>query len=927
MGLTSVLFGQTGTIRGKVIDGDFGDGLIGATVVVSGTTNGSVTDIEGSFSIGNLPTGSYDLEASFVGYEMKKITGVEVITGEISVINITLGGTTEELEEVVITAEALRNSEAGVLTAQKKALQVVDGMGAEQFARGGDNNAASAIKRITGVSVEGGKYVYVRGLGDRYSKTNLNGADIPGLDPNRNTVQMDLFPANLIDNIMVYKTFSPNLPGDFTGGFVNVETKDFPDRFTLQFSNSFSFNTQANFNDEFLSTQGGSTDYLGMDDGSRDIPEVILNNAVPVNGGANDSERALLNQMGNSFGLMQMAPFQNSRFLNQSHSLSIGNQKVLFGKSFGFIGGLSYNRGYSHYSNGSTGRYSLPGVGSTSLNTELSLNDTRSAESVLWGAFANLSLKLTDNNKLSFNMMRNQSSDNIARSQSGSKPLDDPELNYETRAIMYVERSITSAQLKGEHFLGGAGRATLDWISSYTVSSQEEPDLKFFTFGTRERIGGGTIYQIQPSIGQLPSRYYRDMTESHFDNKVNFSLPIGEEDKAGSIKAGLSYVIKDRGFREFQYRYNSNPTPPDYFNGDINAYVSSQLATSDNPRGTYIFDAFDDGNNYDADQTIAAAYGMIEKNIGEKLRLVAGARVETTELEIISFDEDDEPGSLDNVDVLPALSFTYALNDNMNVKGGYSKTLARPTFRELAPYTSFDFIGDYLLAGNTQLERTSISNLDIRWEYYSRPGELFAFSTFYKDFTNPIEKTFNVNAANGNELTWRNTPRARILGIEAEFRKRLDFIIQSLQNFTIGANFTYVKSEVDIDQAELGIIRAFDPDAPATRQMFGQSPYIVNTFISYDNFEGFTSNLTFYVNGDRLSVVTAGGAPNVIEKARPTLNFNLSKRVGKFDLKFSANNLLNPEFKFVQDFLGEDNIFQNSTMGQTFKLGFSYRVD
>ncbi|MDH5379746.1 MAG: carboxypeptidase-like regulatory domain-containing protein [Cyclobacteriaceae bacterium] len=919
-------YSQNGTIRGKVIDNEFGDELIGATVVISGTTIGSVTDLEGAFTIANLSPSIYSLEVSYVGYETKKITGISVEPEEITIIDIRLGGDVEELEEIVVMAEALKSSESGVLTAQKKSLQVVDGMGVEQFSRGGDSDAGSAIKRITGISVEGGKYVYVRGLGDRYSKTSLNGADIPGLDPNRNTVQMDLFPTNLIDNIMVYKTFSPELPGDFTGGYVNVETKDFPDKFNLQYSVKMGVNPQANLNSSFLTHSGGKLDIFGINDGTRDIPSLISSNTIPNNGGTTPEEVSLLNQMGNSFSLMEMQPGQKMKSLNQSHAWSLGNQRTLFGKPFGYITGVSYSLSYENFDNGKTGRFTMPGQGSQSLITQLDLNDHKSTESVLWGAFANFSSKLSTTDKISLTLMRNQSSDKTSRVQAGKKPEDDPDLNYETRALMFQERSISSAQLKGEHVLVNLGGSKLKWISSYTLAGQNEPDLRFFTYGSRT-FGDQTYYSIEPSIGQLPTRYFREMNESHFDNKLHFTLPLGENGTQGKIKAGAAYVVKNRHFRENQYRYSSKPTPPDFFTGDPNKYISADLLGTDSPYGTFIMDAYDASNNYDGSQYISSGYAMIEKNVGEKIRIVAGGRLESTRLSIESFDANDKAGKLNATNFLPSISGSYSLRKDMNLKWGFSKTLARPTFREMAPFASFDFIGDYLLVGNPGLKQTEINNLDIRWENYIRQGEILAIGAFYKDFTNPIEKTFNVAAANGNELTWRNTPHAVLYGIEAEFRKRLDFISPQLFRYTVGSNVTYLKSLVDIDASELSIIRAFDPNASSKREMFGQSPYVVNSFISYDDFDNLSINATYYINGDRLSVVTSGGTPNVIENARGILNVNMTKTVGKFALKFSANNLLNPAYNYTQTFLEKAYVFQNYKVGRTFTLGFNYKID
>ncbi|MDH5598270.1 MAG: TonB-dependent receptor, partial [Cyclobacteriaceae bacterium] len=816
------IYAQSGTITGRVIDDEYQEDLIGATVVIAGTTTGSVTDMEGRYSIPNLKPGLYNLEVSYVGFESKLIPDVEVKNEEPTILDIVLGSGAQELEEVLVMATVVRSSEAGMLNVQKNSLQVMDGMGAEQFSRNGDSDLASAVKRITGVSVEGGKYVYVRGLGDRYSKTALNGADIPGLDPNRNTVQMDLFPSNLIENILVYKTFSPDLPGDFSGGYVNIETKDLPDAFSLQFSTSLGYNTNATLNSGFLTYGGGKTDWLGMDDGTRALPAIIRENTVPQLTGDKD----LLYAMGDSFLKKEMDPSRQKAGFNNSHSLSFGNQHMLGNIPLGYTAGITYNRSYEYYGDGETNRQTLPGIGSTRLLTQLSLNDEMGKESVLWGVFANMSLQFSDRNKIKLGVMRNQSSDKVARSQQGFKPEDDPDLNFLTRGLGFTERSLNSAQLQGDHQISSMHNLKINWISSYTLSAQEEPDLRYFTFGYRE-FSGNRIYEIEPSIGQLPTRYFRDMNESHFDNKIHFTLPLNE---SGELKFGGSYVTKNREFRENQYRYGSNPNPPSFFNGNPNDYISVNLLSTDVTEGTYIVDAFELGNNYDAEQSVFGSYIMANQKFFDKLSVVGGLRLESTDLSIKSFDPTHGTGTLQEMSLLPSLNITYGISEESNFRVGYSRTLARPTFRELAPFASFDFIGDNLLVGNSNLISSSIQNLDLRWEKYMNHGEMVAVSMFYKNFTNPIEKTFNAAAPNQNELTWRNTSKGILYGMEAEVRKRLDFIATPLQSFTLGANLTYVFSRVDIDEEELMIIRASNPEAKDTRAMFGQSPYIINTF-------------------------------------------------------------------------------------------------
>ena len=312
-----------------------------------------------------------------------------------------------------------------MLAMQKKSATVMDVMGGKQMSRTGDPDAASAVKRVTGVSLEGGKYVYVRGLSDRYSKTLLNGAEIPGLDPNRNSVQLDLFPTNVIENMSVPKSFSPDLPASFTGGLINIETKDFPEKYTFQFSTSQGFNTQANFNSNFLGYSGGNTDFLGMDDGTRAIPQQVQDNGVPFRSG----DRAELSKATSAFS-NNWAPRATPSRQNESYSVSIGNQKKVGGRVLGFNVGATYRRNYSFYENGTTERYTLTGLYDDNyrLNTQREFTDSRGDLNVVWGVLGNLSYKISDKSKIGLTLLRNQNGISSARYQNGQNQSDAEDL-------------------------------------------------------------------------------------------------------------------------------------------------------------------------------------------------------------------------------------------------------------------------------------------------------------------------------------------------------------------------------------------------------------------------------------------------------------------------------------------------------------------
>ena len=442
--LVNSVFAQ-GNIEGKVTSADNGETLIGATVLIKGTTTGALVDFDGNYFIPNVSAGTHTIICSYISFQADTIN-INVKDGETVSHNFVLGTSSMAIEMFTIEAKADRKNEEFLLQVKKKSVGLMEVIGAKEIAKRGDNDAASAAKRVTGLTIEGGKYVYVRGLSDRYSKTTLNKAEIPGLDPNRNAVQLDLFPTSMIENMKVIKTFTPDLPGSFTGGLVDITTKDFPDHFTLQFSSSLGYNTASSLQSGFLTYNGGGKDNLGFDDGTRSDP--AFNTELPALFTNNEG----LEKIGKTLN-KEMSPREETSFLNQRYSFSVGNLKKLFKKDLGFIVGVSYNKNYEQRDDDAfTNRYTLTGKVSevNELNPDRTLKDVKSQESVLWGAFANVSYQLADNHKLGFTFLRNQNGVSNTSFQQGEIPEDQPGLFLQTRALEYTQSALTSYQGKGD---------------------------------------------------------------------------------------------------------------------------------------------------------------------------------------------------------------------------------------------------------------------------------------------------------------------------------------------------------------------------------------------------------------------------------------------------------------------------------------------
>lgn len=981
-------------IRGKVTDGESGEVLLGATVRMlqeGQMKGGAYTDLEGSYSINAPAPGDYKLIISYVSY-INDTLDVTAVADQV-VFNETLLFQTMQVREdlqVTIVAKRSQASEVTLYNTKRNSINAIDGITLDLVKRTGDPDVAAAMQRVPGVTVEGGKYIYVRGLGDRYSKTTLNGAQIPGLDPNRNTVQMDIFPSNLIDNILVYKNFTPDLPGDFSGGLVDVRTKDFPDKFLFNASASWGVNTQANFQDNFLTYETGDTDWLGFDDGTRELPGIIdeftgfdlgtvspgfddNSPGLPLKsemlqlilglGSADEGEAAAIQNTVDRYDAAARA-FRTAMFLrteeratlNQSYQISVGNQFRLFRKPLGFILGLSYRNSYNHYDGGITNRYSNtsnalsnPPTITPTLNLEQGGSDAASGQNVLWGGLLKVSYKPSANHKFGVNLMQNQNGESVTRLLNGPRPKDSFSWIFTNQVLGYTERSLRSIQVQGDHRFG---KLKADWIYSNTRSQQDEPDLRFLAFHEDVEDDGSSVFDIDIAAYTRPARFYRELDETNEDLKVNFELPLKQwQGLEGKIKFGGAYTTKDREFTEVLYEYflNRSLVRRDFgLTGDLSAifqdsvlrydavplFPGSSFFTED--AGHVLQDNSNEENQYTGDQSVLGVYAMIELPLSEKLRFVGGIRYEDTDSETISQDTTLEIGILDNQDWLPSANLIYALRENMNLRLGYSRTLARPTFREFAPFASFDFIGDFILNGNPGLDRTLIDNYDVRFEWFPDFNEIISISAFYKDFTNPIEKVILPTGGSDIQLQFRNVPKAEALGLEFEFKKNLGFLGEFFQNFQVGGNVSLIRSRVDRDSAEFIRVESGFTDPEERRQLFGQSPYAINAELAYiDRVKGWEGSLSINVFGERISAV-GGNFPDVKEQPRPLLNFSLAKQFGRFKVRLRANNLLNPKFEQTQLYeqtlldgtkISDEYIYQSYRVGSSFSVGVSYSLD
>ncbi|MEM6396014.1 MAG: TonB-dependent receptor [Bacteroidota bacterium] len=969
------LFGQQGAISGTILDTD-GFPLIGANVVVEGTGTGGSADFDGKYTF-KIQTGTYTLIASYLGFADKRLV-VTVEPNETVILDIIMEeGGAVDINEVLVVESRINNSENAVLAIRRGSDKVQDLISSQELSRLGAGNAAAALTKVTGTTVVDGKYVYVRGLGDRYSATTLNGLRLIGTDPYLNGANLSLIPSSIVENIAASKTFTPDLPGDFTGGSVNINLKSLPERFTYGVSVTTSYNQQANFRNDFLSFDAGDGAKFGFNDGTLDRPEIltsrgsdILFTDVARQAERDDDLANLVDDVANSFPTRFSTPEPTSSGLDYSISANVGTQ-LEFGKTrVGLFATGSFSKSYFQYNNGTTANWELS-PGEDVLFELFDFVDNRSVESPELNGMVGLTVKPGNNNKISFYSILSRQTDIEGRDLQGSVGENGigGDSFFKSQVSWFRARQMANHVLSGEHRIGGSGDKRglkLDWAFNLVDTKQEEPDIQFFAYIF------DNIFQINRSIILGPQRFYRNLEDDFYQGKIDLTIPILQSSsRSSSIKVGGFYSRKDREFEELAYEYqqrrgttlNDAMADPSVFFGEDNlGLIGVNEANGRNIIGQYIVDVsnlsnsyvgglrdiptLEDGETLDpilagappGGTVISAAYAMTTLELSDRFKAILGARLETTDMFVASrralqnasdsMEVFEETASIDEANILPALNLVYQVTPNSNLRFGYSTTLARPSIREIAPFGSFGFIGDPITFGNPQLNITTIDNFDLRFEHFpeDRSGEVIAVSAFYKDFTDPIVRTFRLGG-DVQQFTWTNSESANLFGIELELRKRLDFISPLLSNFTFNSNFAYIQSEQTIDSLEFVFIQSIDSTRSNTREFSGQSDFVANFNLTYSLQEvGFEATVAYNYFSDRLFSIGSIGAPDIFERGRATLDFLVSQEIGHLKLSFRARNLINPNFETFSEFEGETYLFNSFQRGRNFSVGISYQL-
>jgi TonB-dependent receptor len=913
------VFAQKGTVQGLLTDKEMNnEPLPFANVMIKGTTIGTTTDENGKYEL-SVDAGSYILVMSFLGYETIE-TPIQIKANQTITVNKTLSaGQGMLLQDVVVETVRRKNTEAAIMLEVKEAKQVVSAISAEQMQKGTDSNAAQVVQRVPGVTIIEGRFVMVRGLSERYNNVLINNAVAPSTEVDKRTFSFDLIPTSSLDKIVIYKTGSADLPGDFSGGIIKLTTSDNISDFT-RVGVSFGYRNNTTFKD-YNQSEGSPTDFLGFDNGFRALPsgfptaeQMDFNPQVGVDAA---------NSLQNNFN-----PRTRTAFLDNGVGFSMGRNIALKNnKRLMTVNSLSYSNSFQTYDR-QFNRYFELNEGQNRPQNWFNFIDDYNENEARMTVLSNWILRLNDNNVLKFKNVFNQIGENQTTLRNGldfQQQLGNDVKNY---MLGYRSRSIYSGQLEGEHKLND--NQELTWVAGANYVAENEPDLRRFrTFRPTGAPESDPFEIIEASSSNLfdTGRYFGQLNEIAFNNGANYTYSIKRvknDEELADIKLKTGYYIDYRN-RDFNARYVTYRLGNNISSDRRNELKQLPLNLVFAPQNVNVVDGWGmregtrEIDSYSANNLLTAGYLMAELPLG-KFDITTGVRIEHNILELNSVEKINYPVT----SFLPSLNVGYSFSEKSLLRTAYSRTVNRPEFREIAPFIYYSYEMDANFVGTSGLEIATIDNFDLRYEMYPRKGETISFGAFYKYFDSPIEYVTQVTTENPLFL-YKNADNAYNYGLELEIRKSFEGItsIPFFSRLSSNINLSYIRSNVDLGEVDA---------QERNRALQGQSPYIINAAVSYDDKENDLSVSVIYNRiGNRIFAVGDTVFPTIYELSRDHLDVTVSKKVKDMTFKLGIQDVLNSPYRFYQDTnrdvkinTKKDDVISAFKRGTLFNLAITY---
>ena len=825
-----------------------------------------------------------------------------------------------ELEEVVVTGSRLQGSAQAVLDERKDQAFVADILGAEQISRTGDSDAASALRRVTGLTLVDGKYIYIRGLGERYSSTLLNGATVPSPDPTRSVLPLDLFPSGIIESLNVQKSYSPALPAHFAGGNVDIRTKSIPSERVFKVGGKLGFNFD---NDDSSWYAGGGDDNLGSDDGTRELSSLLRStlNGDGLNGLSTQESVAIVSSLNRDINAREQSIDPDYGF-----DLTYGD-KIDFGSDsrIGFLASVSYKNEWNVSEERNINNLAKSGG-------EIRINEFADGQStehqIKWSGMLNLGYDFNQDHHLELNnIFLSDTKDRLRNRQfENTNTINEPAESRRKVDVLYEERELVSHQLKGRHNFPDWFNLGSDWYVSKSKTERDAPGAFETTFRI-DHVDGVSSSQLARDIN---TTYGFQFLEDDVENYgFNLSMPIYNDSWSVELKAGADFVEKNRDAESIGIVLQTFSIPSQYLAGDDFSQIMSDNNLSQSDYNIRLDDATSNGDKYKAATLIDAYYFLADFDLSKNWRVTGGIRYEDFRQVSIPFQPHSDffAGDTDSIselplledELFPSLAATYIVDSEMQFRFNYSETTIRPDFRDISTSFYIDPLTEFLVRGSTSLKSSAVDNIDFRWEWYLETGENISVALFWKYITNPIEQIELPSATEGApQLLTANATDGQLYGVEVEFLKDLSFISEDMANYFVTGNFTYSDSEVNICSSvgsanclfEEQLKEALNTDQSVTsvitnntRRLIGHSEWVVNLQMGWDALNNeHAATLVYNVFGPRIIVPGVSGFEDAEENSFHSLDF-IYTWYPTYDttLKFQVKNLLGEDKTIEQE--------------------------
>ena len=878
-----------GKISGKIVDETSGTPLAEAGVETVAEPGGEgqkrffVLSNKDGFFIIEVPAGTYTITTTYPGGSSKKLTGVKVTAGARIDLTIAIAQSVVEIEELKVVGRPKADTEMVNLMKRKIAAGIMDNISAESIKKIPESDVAGILTRMPGVVMDQGKFMQARGMTKRYNNTTLNGAIVPTTRPNEKLTPLDLFPAGVVESINVVKSFTPDLPGNFSGGLCQIRTKSVPDEFIMKLGYTTKYNT-ATTGEQYLTYHGGKKDWLGYDDGTRklsgNIPNKMLRRGGIFSKGFEPEE---LERIGESFN--------NTWNIHQNHARPQADYDFYIGNrynKFGFVLSGYYKTDIQNRKNEQ--RTVFTATGKSGVRPDSSYQFQRSIQTIKEGGLCNFGLEITDDHKLFFNNFYNRNATDEARIYEGFN--SDQNENIFVSRLRWIEEEIYSGQLAGDHAIERLLHSKIKWRWNYSFANMLDPDMRDTTYEFNDARGKYLLSNDTEAMLRMFTKQKEDMDDLAFD--WGFEVPSFSW-LTVKPQFGAAYTKRERDFTCRRFAFFQRDTSRIDLSKDVETILRPENI---NPYEIEIQETTRPTDAYKAEEKLKAFYGMIDVTFFEKLQIVGGVRRERDKTDVIT----RNPFKPDQTIVTklhkntwePSINLKYSPVTDMNIRFGFSRTVSRPEFHELAPFEFTDVIGGSAIKGNPDLRVALIKNYDFRWEWFLNNEDMIAISAFYKDITDAIEPTLQPTTQLRESFT--NAKDAWLKGVEVELRKNLGFINRRLRHFAIITNYIYTDSETEVEPSAGFVPTTFK------RPLVGQPENTFNISLEYDNPDlGFTGRFMYRYTDDRIKLIGGLGLPDVIEKENDTFDIVLIQKFGKhWEIKLTCQNLNNEPYTLLQ---------------------------